>query len=248
LQRRSRLATIAKAATAVAAIPLLLASLAFAGVTLPEGAQDAFDRVGIELPNQPSDQSAAAGKDSGQPASTKSEAADGVSGQGNSSEAHQHALKQRQKANGKAKGHKIGKAIGLNEAIPPGLSGDTGPPAHSQAGGSQRSASAPGQLKQPGPPHPPRGRARELCTFLHHQQSATARSIAAERQWLDRLWICDGLLRTEQDAGTRAKLRKMRRAELRGALRSLFLRGGDRGRRASELLTYVAGRLRRAPL
>jgi glycosyltransferase involved in cell wall biosynthesis len=88
---------------------------------------------------------------------------------------------------------------------------------------------------------------RELCTFLHHQQSATARSIAAERQWLDRLWICDGLLRTEQDAGTRAKLRKMRRAELRGALRSLLLRGGDRGRRASELLTYVAGRLRRAP-
>jgi glycosyltransferase involved in cell wall biosynthesis len=85
---------------------------------------------------------------------------------------------------------------------------------------------------------------QELCTFLHHQQSATAQSIGAERQWLDRLWISDGLLRGEQDARRRARLRTMRRAELRGAARLLLRRGEGRRRRLGELATYAAARLR----
>lgn len=153
----SRLARVARVGIAVAALPLLLAGLAFAGVTVPEPARNAFDSIGIDLPNQPSDQasSQATSNDSG----TKSNpTSDGVSGGGKSTAAHQHALQQRSKAKGKAIGHSRGKAIGLNESTPPGQSGDTGPPAHANVGGSTQSSSAPGRVLHPGPPHPPRGR------------------------------------------------------------------------------------------
>jgi hypothetical protein len=49
---RRRLALFARVAVAVALVPALLAGLAFAGLTLPEPAQEAFERLGIELPNQ----------------------------------------------------------------------------------------------------------------------------------------------------------------------------------------------------
>jgi hypothetical protein len=51
----SRRALIAKVAVAVALIPAALAGLAFAGVTLPDATRSAFESVGVELPNQPSD-------------------------------------------------------------------------------------------------------------------------------------------------------------------------------------------------
>lgn len=54
---RPRLALAAQVAAVVALVPLVTAGLAVAGVTLPEPARDAFDRVGIELPNQPGEQS-----------------------------------------------------------------------------------------------------------------------------------------------------------------------------------------------
>ncbi len=47
-----RLGLALKLGTAAALLPAFLAALAFAGVSLPGPAQDAFDRVGIELPNQ----------------------------------------------------------------------------------------------------------------------------------------------------------------------------------------------------
>jgi hypothetical protein len=50
---RSRRALVARVAIAVAVIPLALAGLAFAGVTVPGPARDAFDSVGVTLPNQP---------------------------------------------------------------------------------------------------------------------------------------------------------------------------------------------------
>src|SRR5215217_5269756 len=52
----SRLALVARAGIAVAMIPLVLAGLAFAGVTVPAPARDAFDSLGITLPNQPSEE------------------------------------------------------------------------------------------------------------------------------------------------------------------------------------------------
>jgi hypothetical protein len=144
---RSRRALVARIAVAVALIPLVLAGLAFAGVTVPGPARDAFHSVGIKLPNQPPEHST-------QPATPKSSAPGGEQGGndvsnaahtkkkgkgGNSAAAHEHARQQREKARGKAKGHDQGKAIGLNESTPPGQDEQTGPPEHSNAGGSSGS-------------------------------------------------------------------------------------------------------------
>jgi hypothetical protein len=146
---RSRRALVARVGFAVALLPLVLAGLAFAGVNLPDPAQSAFDRLGITLPNQATDDSPATS--SGQP-STEADQSDTVSGEGNSSAAHQHAREQRQKAKGKALGHTWGKAIGLNELTPPGKSGDTGPPDQANEGGSTSSNSAPGPVRHSLPP------------------------------------------------------------------------------------------------
>jgi hypothetical protein len=148
---RSRLALVARVGIAVALIPLVLAGLAFAGVTMPGAARSAFDSVGITLPNQPARHSKepttnttnTTPQTSGAPTGTvttetgksKSIAPD----KGRSAAAHRHALEQRQKAHGKAVGHHRGKAVGLNGSVPPGHSGETGPPAHSNAGGSSAS-------------------------------------------------------------------------------------------------------------
>ena len=129
---RSRRALLARVGIAIALVPLVLAGLAFAGVTVPSPARDAFDSVGITLPNQRSDHSQkpatttstpadhqAAGNEVSSAAHAKSK---GKSG--NSDAAHEHARKQHQKAKGEAKGHDHGKAVGLNESTPPGTSAD----------------------------------------------------------------------------------------------------------------------------
>jgi hypothetical protein len=61
---RARLVFFGRVALSAALAPTLLAALAFAGVELPGPAQDAFERVGIELPNQ-------AGGDAATPQSEK---------------------------------------------------------------------------------------------------------------------------------------------------------------------------------
>jgi hypothetical protein len=154
---RSRLGMLARVGIAVAAIPLLFAGLAVAGVTVPHVARSAFERVGIELPNQPATNASTERSEQDASGTDATKETTTVSGKGNSHAAHQHALQQRQKAKGRARGHEIGKAIGLNESTPPGLSGETGAPEHSNAGGSAQSQTAPGRVKVPGPPHPPKG-------------------------------------------------------------------------------------------
>jgi hypothetical protein len=160
---RARRALVARVAIVVGLIPLVLAGLAFAGVTVPGPARDAFDSLGITLPNQPSEharsdeatpKSTQGGNDVSDAAKTKPK------GQGgNSAAAHEHARAQHEKAKGKAKGHEQGKAIGLNDLTPPGQSGDTGPPAQSNAGGSPQSDAA--RLAPKLPPRPfPQGNAR----------------------------------------------------------------------------------------
>jgi hypothetical protein len=159
---RSRRALLARVAIAIALIPFVLAGLAFAGVTVPSPARSAFDSVGIKLPNQPSKHSGQASSEQGkQPASaqgteTQGAAAPNADGstqstapdKGKSKTAHEHARQQHDKANGKAVGHDQGKAVGLNDAAPPGQTGETGPPAHSNAGGNSDNAHA---------NHPPKG-------------------------------------------------------------------------------------------
>lgn len=137
---RSRRALVARVGIAIALIPLVLAGLAFAGVTVPSPARSAFDKVGISLPNQPAATSQAtpagqgsSGKnDGGQTTTAKSEAG----GKGNSAPAHQHALEQQAKAQGKAVGHTQGKGIGLHGSTPPGQAKEPGPPSQSNAGGN----------------------------------------------------------------------------------------------------------------
>jgi hypothetical protein len=160
---RSVLASVAKVGIAVALIPLVMAGLAVAGVTVPSPARSAFDSIGVNLPNQPAEHSRSSaapaqtqGNDVSDAAKTKAK------GQGgNSAAAHQHALAQRAKAKGKAIGHTRGKAIGLNDLTPPGRSGETGAPAHSNAGGasaSHPSHAAPRVHPHPFPPASSRGR------------------------------------------------------------------------------------------
>ena len=155
-RRRSRITLVARVAIAVALIPLVLAGLAVAGVNLPQPARDAFDSLGVNLPTQASDQ-AEESTQKAAPATTGNDVSDaaksGPSGeQGNSSAAHQHARDQHTKAAGKGKkvGHTRGRAIGLNEATPPGQDGtagnsaNAGPPAHSNSShGTTRSAPSP---------------------------------------------------------------------------------------------------------
>jgi len=137
--RRTRLVRLAQACAAVALVPLVLAGLAFAGVTVPGLARDAFDSVGITLPNQPAEHGAAPnGQGTQSTGNDVSDAAKSGANRGkggNSAAAHRHARAQHAKAHGKAKGHTKGKAIGLNDLTPPGRSGHA-PPSHSNAGGS----------------------------------------------------------------------------------------------------------------
>jgi hypothetical protein len=131
---RSRLALAARVGITVALIPLVLAALAFAGVTLPPPARSAFESVGVNLPNQPaqSDETSTS-EGTAQPAEPRRSAA---GSKGDSVAAHRHALEERAKARGEAVGHTLDNAIGLNEARPPGQSSDAGPPPNSNAGGS----------------------------------------------------------------------------------------------------------------
>jgi hypothetical protein len=141
---RSRFALVARVGIAVALIPLVLAGLAFAGVTVPGPARDAFDSVGITLPNQPQEHSQASNHSQGSHADGKGKAGsettttDEQSSKGKSDAAHRHAIEQQNKAQGKALGHEKGKAIGLNGATPPGQAKpkETGPPPQANPGGN----------------------------------------------------------------------------------------------------------------
>jgi hypothetical protein len=153
---------VARVGIAVALIPLVLAGLAFAGVSMPDAARSAFHSVGITLPNQPAKHRRETPTTS---TPTTTEQSSGTTGKsatankGKSATAHLHALQQRQKAHGKAVGHERGRAIGLNESAPPGHSGETGPPAHSNAGGSPASHGG-GAAPKAHPTHVPQGNAK----------------------------------------------------------------------------------------
>ena len=141
---RSRFALVARVGIAVALIPLVLAGLAFAGVTVPGPARSAFDSVGITLPNQPAKHAKATNPGQASPPAedtVRPQIATPNTAKGNSAAAHQHAREEHKKAQGKAKGHEKGKAIGLNGSTPPGQAKEkqTGPPSHSNAGGNSTS-------------------------------------------------------------------------------------------------------------
>ncbi len=160
----SRRALVARAGIAVILIPLVLAGLAFAGVTVPAPARDVFDSLGITLPNQPAEHHQGGTSESQDGGNDVSDAAKSAkdSELGNSAAAHSHALQQWTKARGNAVGHNRGEAIGLKDLTPPGRSGDAGPVEHSHAGGTaqerQSSLPAPGPQTRPLPPASSNGR------------------------------------------------------------------------------------------
>jgi hypothetical protein len=81
--RRRRWAPVLRVAIAIALVPLLTAGLAVAGVKLPAAADDAFESVGVELPNQ------AASDDGGDAAPGAEDGGSeepGATGQGNAAE------------------------------------------------------------------------------------------------------------------------------------------------------------------
>jgi hypothetical protein len=159
---RSRRALLARVGIAIVLVPLVLAGLAFAGVKVPSPARDAFDSVGITLPNQRSHHSQKPATTTSTPADHQaagnevSSAAHAKSkGKSRDSDAaHEHARKQHQKANGEAKGHDRGKAVGLNESTPPGQAKTPPghvktPPGQANQPQSGRTKTPPGQAKTP---------------------------------------------------------------------------------------------------
>jgi glycosyltransferase involved in cell wall biosynthesis len=79
---------------------------------------------------------------------------------------------------------------------------------------------------------------KPLCIYRHHSQSSTAANARAGRDWLDRLWLLEGLLREDALGPERERLERLRRVALRRALRSQFRRFVQR-RFDREFLAYV---------
>jgi hypothetical protein len=105
-RRRSRRGLVARVGIAVAAIPLLFAGLAVAGVTVPEPARDAFEAAGVELPNQGSDDAPKGGTKDGAPGTSE---APGAPASGDlPSEA---SPKAKDKVQGNADGDKPGRRV-----------------------------------------------------------------------------------------------------------------------------------------
>jgi hypothetical protein len=128
----SRRALVARVAVAVALIPACMAGLAFAGVTVPEPARQAFEDVGVTLPNQPSESPAQSNGEEGGASETapngKAKGKTGQPGQG------PHL--------GKALGHGKGKANGNSGGADGNAGGSSGSaPGHTGASGSSHAKS-----------------------------------------------------------------------------------------------------------
>jgi glycosyltransferase involved in cell wall biosynthesis len=84
-----------------------------------------------------------------------------------------------------------------------------------------------------------------LCVHREHFESVTAADRPLNRNWLDRLWLLEGLLADGALGPTRDMVYYMRRAALRRALRGQVRRLAKR-QFTGELLTYLRYRRRTA--
>jgi hypothetical protein len=112
---RPRIASVARVGIAAALLPLLIAGLAFAGVTVSDPARSAFDSVGVELPNQPADEGLGEANDR---ASEQGETSSSAGSEGKA------AMEAKKAARGKSKGDdptKPGRRVRRHgEGPPPG--------------------------------------------------------------------------------------------------------------------------------
>lgn len=85
---------------------------------------------------------------------------------------------------------------------------------------------------------------RVLSIYRHHEQSGTAQNARLERDWLDAIWLLEGLLDLPSlTPEERNRLLRLRRSVLRRALRSQAGRV-VRGRWSADLPAYLAYRTR----
>ena len=152
--RRSRRGLVARIALAVALVPALFAGLAVAGVSVPQPADDAFNALGINLPNQEGSDESGGGSQPGETPGTESPGGKG-NGQGQDK---QNPARAGGRGNG-AQGR--GRALG-KRGIPPGHDGSPGNSGNSNAGGNGngkavgKDGTPPGQARpKPVPVHPP---------------------------------------------------------------------------------------------
>jgi glycosyltransferase involved in cell wall biosynthesis len=61
---------------------------------------------------------------------------------------------------------------------------------------------------------------QSLCVYRHHSRSQTVLNQREGRDWLDRLWLLDGLLKQSLDPDDRGEIERLRRIGLRRAARS----------------------------
>jgi hypothetical protein len=125
---RRRWISIVRVGIAIALVPLLSAGLAFAGVSLPGPANDAFESVGVELPNQAApDEEGNAGDATGGDDGATGEAGD--EGTGNAAEKRGHGKSKSNPARegGRANGtNGRGRALGKRGLAPGQLKPKTG--------------------------------------------------------------------------------------------------------------------------
>ena len=82
---------------------------------------------------------------------------------------------------------------------------------------------------------------RPLCVYRRHSQSMTAVNQRRGRDWLDRVWLLDGLLAENLDPADREEIERLRRIALRRAARSQLGRIA-RGRFDAQLPAYLGHR------
>ena len=80
---------------------------------------------------------------------------------------------------------------------------------------------------------------RPLCTYRRHADSLSAGHRSSERDWLDRLWLLEGLVAA--DAPRRVQIERLRRAALIRAARTQMRRFAQ-GRFDTELPAYLRRR------
>jgi glycosyltransferase involved in cell wall biosynthesis len=82
---------------------------------------------------------------------------------------------------------------------------------------------------------------RPLCVYRRHGESSTFSNQRQGRDWLDRVWLLDGLLAEALDPEDREEVERLRRAALRRAARSQLGRLA-RGRFGIQLPLYLGRR------
>ena len=158
----SRRTLVARVAVAVALIPACMAGLAFAGVTLPEPARQAFEDLGVTLPNQPSDDSTPSseseqGKGSSETAPNGK--AKGKNGKPGSNGRHKGKALGHGKGQGNGNGGSQGNAGG-NSGNAPGHTGTRGASGSAHGKSSSSGGAAHGKPVTPAPHRRARGLSR----------------------------------------------------------------------------------------